>query len=354
MKPRIQLRYSLLILLAFFAFAGLAKDQEQKKRYVEKSYNVTASTKLRIANKFGKVEINSWEKNEFSIKVEIIGKGRNEERAQRILDAIDIDINEGSSEISFETEISNNNKTKNEEGFEVNYTVYMPAQNSLDIKNSFGDVTMGDRQGDLELNVSYGSMKVGNVQGEAEIKLSFGNGSIGDLQNSDVTVKYSKLEIESSTKMEIEQGFSDLELGDVDDLEIESKYGSVEIDKARKIDAEAHFSGFEIEELTGSIELDCSYLGDFTIERLAKTFTLVDIDGKFGSYEIGLEPGVNADINAEFSFADLRVSSDVDATFNYRVKESNRSTYRGKIGTGDPNKMIRIDSGYGNVRIKMD
>lgn len=353
MKLNLKLKYSLLVMMVLTAFASLAKDQDEKKKYVEKTFTVTSTTELKVDNKFGKIEINSWEKNEFSVKVEVIGKGRSEERTQRILDAISIDIREGQTEVIFETEIENT-KNKNEEGYEVNYTIFMPVENPLEIKNKFGDVSMGDREGNLKLDVSYGSIKVKNVEGMTEVKLSFGSGSLGRLQESDFIVKYSKIEIESATQLDLEQGFSDIELGEVDDLELESKYGKVEIEKAGKIDADVHFSGFEIEELTGSLELECSYLGKFTIERLANTFTLVDIDGKFGSYEIGLEDGMNADIDAEFSFADLKISSDVDATFNYRVKESNKSSYKGKIGTGNPDKVIRIDSGYGNLKLQME
>ncbi|WP_425392480.1 hypothetical protein [Ekhidna sp.] len=353
MKTTYRLKYRLLAVCMLLTIFAWAKDQDQKKKHVEKNYKVSTTTKLVIENKFGKVEINSWEKNEFDIKVEIIGKGRNEERAQRILDAIEIDITESSSEIIFETEISNN-KNKNEEGFEVNYTVYMSEKNPLEVKNSFGDITMGDRGNDLDISVSYGSMKVGDVAGDADIKVSFGNGSIGRINDAEATIKYSNFEVEQANILDLTQGFSDVEIGEVNDLELESKYGKVEIEKAGKVDADAHFTGFEIEELTGSLKLDCSYLGDFRIDKLAKTFTSIDIDGKFGSYEIGLEEGVNADINAEFSFADLKISSDVDATFNYRVKESNRSTYKGKIGKGDPNKIIRVDSSYGNLRLKMD
>lgn len=353
MKATYQLKYKILALCMLLSVAVMARDQDEKKKFVEKNYKVSATTKLRIDNKFGKVEINSWTKSEFDIKVEIIGKGRTDERAQRILDAIEIDITEGSAEIVFETEIENT-KNKNEEGFEINYTIYMPESNPLEIKNSFGDVTMGNRSNDLNLDVSYGSMRVGDVSGDCRIKLSFGSGGVGKIKDGEATIKYSNFEIDGAGRLDITQGFSDVEIGDVDDLELESKYGKVEIEKAGKIDADAHFSGFDIEELTGSLELDCSYLGDFRIDKLAKTFTLIDIDGKFGSYEIGLAEGINADINAEFSFADLKISSDVDATFNYRVKESNRSTYKGKIGKGDPNKVIRIDSSYGNLRLKMD
>ena len=353
MKAIYQFKYNLLVLLFLVVTSGFARDQDEKKKTVEKNYKVGAATKLSIENKFGKVAINSWDKNEFDVKIEIIGKGRNEERAQRILDAIEIDITESSSEIVFETEFDKF-KNKNEEGFEINYTVYMPESNPLDIRNSFGDVTMGDRRGDLDLNVSYGSLRVGDATGDVEIKLSFGSGSVNEIADGEVTVKYSNLEIENAGRLDMNQGFSDVEINEVEDLEIDGKYGKLEIEKAHKIDGDIQFSGFEIEELTGSLELEASYLGDFRIDKLAKSFTLVDIEGKFGSYEIGLEEGLNADINAEFSFADLKYSSDVNATFNYRVKESNKSTYKGKIGTGDPNKMIRIDSSYGNLRLKMD
>jgi len=353
MKPATQFRYSLIFFAAIAWTISLGKGQDQKKKYIEKSYQVLSSTQLKIDNKFGHVEINNWEKNEFSVRVEIIGRGRNEERSQRILDAVEINIDQNSDYISFETEIENR-RNKNKEGLEINYTVYMPEVNPLYIKNSFGDVTMTNRKGDLELNVSYGSMKVGDVEGNAQIKLSFGSGSIGNTTDSNITVKYSSMELESAGAVEFEQGFSDIEIGEVKNLELESKYGKVEIEKAHKVKANAHFSGVEIEELTKSLELDCSYLGNFRIERLAKSFTLVDIDGKFGSYDIGLDPELNANIDAQFSFADLKYSSDVKTAFNYSVKESNKSYYKGKIGEGDPNKMIKVNSGYGNLRLSID
>ncbi len=351
MKLNQIVKYKLILLFLLSASLGISKDQLEKKRVVEKSYNVSTTTSLRIENKFGKIEINSWDKNEFAIKVEIIGRGRTDERAQRILDQIEIDIDEGSSEISFETSIDRM-KNRNNEGFEVNYTISMPESNPLEIKNSFGDVLMGNRGGDLDINVAYGSMRVGDVAGRTDLKLSFGSGDINNIVDGDLTVKYSEFNLESSDNLELNQGFSDIEIGQVNDLELESKYGDVEIEEANIIDADIHFSGFEIEELNGKLEMEASYVGDFRIRKLAKTFTLVDIEGKFGSYEIGLESGMNANIEAEFSFADLKAYSDLDIDFHYRVKESNKSFYRGIIGSGDDSKMIRIDSSYGNLRLK--
>lgn len=347
------MKFNLIILALILSSALNAKQQVERKQVIEKTYSINPSMELAIDNKFGRVEIDTWDKDEFYIKVELIGKGRNEDRAQRILDQIEVDIDEGSSQISFETSISSM-KNRNNEGFEVNYTISMPEINPLKIQNSFGDVSMGNRGGDLDIEVSYGSMKVGDVKGDTDLRLSFGNGSMNNIVDGDFTIKYSDFSLEASQNLELSQGFSDIELGVVQELDLKSKYGDVEIEKANSIDADVQFSGFQIDELTGKLELDASYVSDFRLNRLAKSFTLVDIEGKFSSYDIALEPGLNANIQAEFSFADLKTYSDVDIDFNYRVKESNKSTYKGKIGTGHDSKLIRVDSSYGNLRLKTD
>lgn len=339
----------MIAIVAVTSVQALAK-QDEKKKYVEKSFDVDQETRLNISNKFGEIEINSWAKNKFEVKVEIIGRGRNEDRAQRILDDVKIDITTTSGEIIFETDIPNM-KSNNNEGFEINYVVFMPESNPLEIENKFGDVSMGDRSNGLKLDVSYGSFKAGRLAGDVDIEVSFGSGSVTSLEEGDVVVKYSKLDIDQAGRLDLRQGFSTIEIGEIRDLDLESKYGKVEIEKAETIDADAQFTTFQIEELTGSLELDGSYLSNFRIDKLAKSFSTIEIDGKFGSYTIGLEDGLKANINAEFSFADLRYDSDLAVDFHYQVKESNRKTYKGKIGGGHDTKEIRIDSGYGNLRL---
>jgi hypothetical protein len=77
---------------------------------------------------------------------------------------------------------------------------------------------------------------------------------------------------------------------------------------------------------------------------------LIDIKGKFSSFELNLAPDLSADIEAEFEFSDLKASG-VNIDYSYRVKESNESEYRGKINGGNPDKRIIIDSSYGNCKI---
>ncbi len=351
MKVTKTLKYSLLICFLALSQMSWGGSRYERRKIIEKSYPVNKSTLLDINNKFGFVQINSWAKNDFSFKIEITGKGKTEERAQRILDEISIEFDSGNSIVYVKT-IIENMKNKNDEGFEVNYTVSMPDANPLRVKNRFGDVTMGDRDNDLALDVSYGSFRAGDVKGDTELYLAFGNGDIGDIQDGDLDIKYSKIDIGSGQKIDMAQRFSDIELEEVADLVLESKYGDIKIGKAESIDVEVKYSGFEIEELTGKLEMTGSYVGNFKINKLAHSFTLVDIRGKYSSYTIGLEEGLNANIEAEFNYADLKSYADVNIDFQYRVKDQNRSVYKGKIGSGDSNRLIKIESSYGSLRFR--
>jgi len=230
----------------------------------------------------------------------------------------------------------------------------MPAINPLSISNKFGDVRMDDRLGNLDVNVGYGSIKAGSVSGNSNIKVSFGKAEIDAIEDGEIEVKYSDLGLEEANDIVVTQSFSDLELGKIKRLELQSKYGDVEIEEVDELNGNIQFSGFEIGTLNSTLTIKTSYVGNFKIERLSKSFTLVDIEGKFGSFNIGIEEGLNAEIDTKFSFADLKVSSDIDAMFNYQVRENNKSYYKGKIGKGHPDKKIKIYSSYGNARIEME
>ena len=345
------LLYSCMMLL--LVFSSDAKKDEEKRKVIEKTYPVNPSTKLDIDNQFGNVQIDNWSQNEFYVKVEIMAEGRSSERAQELLDKIKIDISNSESLVTFETKIERQ-QSKNDEGFKINYTVKMPAINPLVVRNKFGDTYLDDREGSLKLDVSYGSLRAGELADENDIELAYGNGSIESLMKGELDIEYSDFNLDKAGEIELDQSYSEVELGEIEEAEIDSRYGSLEIEKINKAEVDIRYSGFEIEELTGSLEMECSYMGGFEIEKVAKTFTLLDIEGDYSSYKIGLEEGLNAQIEAEFTYSKLDVDNDVKVDFSHEIKEKNRSYYKGKIGEGDPSKEIRIDSSYGSATIKYD
>ena len=256
------LKYNLLIFSFLCAHLLMAGSLEERQKKIEKNFKVKQNTKLEISNQFGEVTVQNWDRMEFDVVIEIIVNGKNESRADALLEKISIDIDETSSLISLETEMNGNMNTKNDESFEVNYQIKMPSGNPLEVENKFGDVYLDDRSGTTELDVSYGNLKAESFSEALDLELSFGDGSISSVARAKVIVKYSKLDIDEAEYLDMEQQFSDVELTKVSQIILESKYGNVEIGEVDVIESDAQFSGFSIETLNESLELEASYVSD--------------------------------------------------------------------------------------------
>ncbi len=159
MKRRLNLLNSILVVtllsVPVLSFAGNGDDVEKKKT-ISKSYTVTSGDKLNIENSFGNVVIHTWDKNEIKVDVEVAVNASTEEKAQRMLDQIEVTENREGGNINFKTDVNDihdndhRNKDRDREDkrtFYIDYVVYMPKVNPLKIENSFGKTTVPDFSG---------------------------------------------------------------------------------------------------------------------------------------------------------------------------------------------------------------
>lgn len=350
-----KLAYSLILLVALVGLlAGNTEARDkgldfEKNKKISKTYQVDSDVKLDINNTFGRVHINTWDKNTITVDIEIIARMHNESRAQDLLDRIRIDIEESSSEISFETRLGNL-KNRDKEEFEINYKVNMPKSNPLKLRNSFGGNYLGDLDGDNEINISYGDLRFENLSGESDIKISFSDGSIRSMKKGEIEIKYSDVEIEEIGMARFEQGFSDVEIERAGTLDLTSKYGDVEIGVVQGIKGYVGYSEFSIARLEVEMDMETSYSGGFTIDEVAKGFSEIIIDGKFGDFRISFEEGSNFTFDTELSFSDFSYSG-LPLDFDYKIKEDFKARYKGKMGSGKGG-YIRIDTSYGDIRFR--
>lgn len=354
MKKSLYNLYFLLI-IGLIASPALAvsggKLDVEKRKTVEKAYDVKSNVLLNIMNKFGKVHVNTWDKATIEVKVEIIARRNNENRAQELLDRIRIDISESSSEIMFETEFRGNFNSKSNESYEINYNINMPRINPLRVKNSFGDTFIADIDSNVDLKLSYGDVRLENLNGtDNEIKISFSDGDIKSIKQGVFEAKYSDLNVDEVGVIKLENGFSDISIDKAKTIDLTSKYGDLEIGYVEGVKGYVGFTDFSIDRLEFELDVEASYAGDFTVEEVGKNFTKVFIDGKFGDYDIGFEDGANGTLEATMKYCDMDFRG-INIDLNYRVKEDFRATYRGKIGDGSGGK-VDIYSSYGDVRLR--
>ena len=210
--------FKILALAALIALPAMSRaekktDGSEKIKTISKSYTVSATEKLRIENSFGDVIINTWDKSEFKIDIEMYAKATSDEKAQYILDHIKVTDSRSDNVVHFKTDIhinggnhngddndddgddDNDNKNHHRHNggnqqFHVNYVVYMPATNPLTLENSFGKTTVPDFKGLANLTSKFGSLTAGNLDNVESIAVEFGKADIGDVHNGKLTFKF--------------------------------------------------------------------------------------------------------------------------------------------------------------------
>lgn len=307
MKKLYVLITGLLLTLSISAWAISDPHVEKRKSY-SKSYTVGSNEKISLENSFGEMKLNTWDKNEVKVDVTIISKASTDEKAQEILDKIRIEDGKNGDGVYFKTKMesvnTNNNKNgKNykDEGMEINYVVYLPANNPLDASNSFGALIMGDFAGAASLQSKFGSLTAGKLSNVKQVHVEFGKADISWINNGKVTVKFSKAALGR---------FS----GDVN-------------------------SSFEFCEVV-NLKLDNS-------------ITQLNLKSSYSTVEIALNKDISADFDIKTSFGD------VDNSSSYAIKEAGDDDkkkgprfdkhYSGTSGKGSAK--ITIKSEFGNIKL---
>ncbi len=328
-------------------------DSEKIKR-INKSFKVKTTDELSIENKFGKVHINTWDKNEITVDIEIIARASTDSRAQQVLDLIDVQVNESSNLISFRTQIDdmhNKNWGNNNKGFEINYTVSMPKRNPLTLKNSYGDVYLADLIGNADISVSYGNLKAGRLSGNNTVKLAYGSGrhSIAQMKEGSLNVSYSKLTLEETQNLELKNSYSDVDISQAGDIDLSTKYGAVAIKSINNLSGTSGYTDFKIGNLNNKIDMKFQYCSGFEIEQISPKFQSINLEGGYSSFNLNFARNADFDFDVNVHYGDLRVDQDL-VKFNVVEKKQSSSTYQGKFGKGSHQASVTVSSRYGDVR----
>ncbi|HUB61187.1 MAG TPA: hypothetical protein VL978_10815 [Puia sp.] len=198
MKKHIRLLSVLLLSLVLSAPLKSLAQYSRKMKLINRSYDVTADDKLQIDNQFGDVRINTWDQPKISVDIEIGARASSDEKAQDILDQIDIKEDKSDHLIAFRTkvgEIHSHGSSRHDDGgdnrtFYIDYVVHMPAGNPLDIHNDFGHTEVPDFKGLVNLKSAYGSLTAGNLPNVGSIDVEFGKATIGDITNGKIVLQY--------------------------------------------------------------------------------------------------------------------------------------------------------------------
>ncbi|NOW97509.1 DUF4097 family beta strand repeat-containing protein [Mucilaginibacter sp. SG564] len=301
-------------------------EVKEKIKTYSKVYSAAGSDELKIENSFGEISVNTWDRNEFKVDVQIKVYADFDADADRFLDVIQISDSKTAGLVWFKTVIGNNGNLSPElwkgEGenhikkIEINYVVYMPTKNTLSINNKYGNTILPDLPGKVTLHSFYGSLKAKNLLNPLnEIKVRFGDATISSLTGGSLQIAYGSLNLSESDK-----------------LNADISYGPAKIGTLRT---------------SGNIKV--KYCSKLQIAGLDKNLKVLDINSSYSNVKLGINKSENAnfDINTYYgSFTYDKVRASLLGKVPGTEPQKN---YTGQLGKGNPDKTITIRSNYGHV-----
>lgn len=351
-----QYRKLIGFIILFSTLAHLVQAQESKILH-NKNYKVNQSTSLSIDNQFGNIQISTWNKPEFAVKVTLNLSGLSEKEVAKIKEKVSVDESVTNQEIKIRTNLNNGSFNLKGSGkkFEINYEVFIPDNHPLKLKNSFGNLAMQNYNGPVNISLEYGNLTMGALN-EVKLKLAFGNGTIESIKNGDISIEYAdNFSIASVDYLKLESDFSKVSIENSDQMILDSKYGRLNLGTINRLTGNSEFSGLKIKLLESVIELKVSYIsGSLEIAEIANNFKNVNIKSEFSAIDLNFEPGKKVPFHITTNFGNFNQSND-NIDLSLRIEEDFEKEYKGTIGKGNQgNGKVFVSTSYGNVSLAVN
>jgi len=348
-----------------------AFEKREFSKTINKQFPITSNGKVNLSNRYGQVTIKTWSNNEVKIEVVIKVNSRSEDDAQDVFDRISIDFNSSKDYVSAVTEIASKSGWSSlwsggsSDDYAINYEVYMPETNNLDLFNKYGNSTVPSLRGTADLEIKYGNIHVDEIDGDVNLNLGYGNASITSAKTVGLTVKYSKVKIGSANDVTIESKYSNITIDEAADIRSESKYDhyhlgnindyhnvgkydDIHIKTAKSLRAAAKYSDYTVDHLSDWADLDLEY-GSAKIEELSKAFTAIEIRGRYTEYRITVQEGTHYQLDAVTRYAGIRYPS----VFNVErdIENGPEKEIKGYVGDKNGGKVIKARLNYGGIKV---
>ncbi|GAA4332470.1 hypothetical protein GCM10023149_38770 [Mucilaginibacter gynuensis] len=310
------------------------QDLDEQVKTYSKSYAADRNDVLSIDNRYGKVTINTWTKNEFKVDVQIkVGTNR-EGEAKKMLDNVNISDGKDGETVWFKTKIDDESNggswsslfsgRKVVRKMEINYIVYMPVKNGLIVSNRYGATVLPDLTGKLNINSAYGNLTAKNLSNpDNVIKVKYGSANIEGLVGSDLDVAYGSLVLGASDK-----------------LTANVSYGSAKIGSIKT---------------SGNINV--RYSGTLNIATLDRNLKALQVNSSYSGVKVGMGALDNVDFDVTVHYGSFNYDNNTVSVVNQTPSEeekgwSSTKNYKGKLGKGNGDKVITIKSSYGSVKFE--
>lgn len=360
------------VLLLTAAVVGCTANAPSKDftRTITKEFPISPDGVVEINNRYGNIDIQTWDRAMVKFEVTITVDTRNEDKANETFERITIDFDDSQSRVEATTEIASISNWKrwfggSSDKFEIDYAVSLPPTVSLDIENKYGDLYITHMESDGEITVKYGNLRLDGFGGDVSMELAYGKGSLTSARDLDLNIsyatlrctelgdltvdsKYSHLEVQSAVDIRSNSSYDNYEVEQLQTFDNVGKYDDIVIGEVASIDIKTKYTNIDVDVLTEEAEFDLKY-GGAKIRNVRSGFSQIEVRSSYTGVSIDVDDNASFTVEAYCEYCPVR-DSGLEVYFEKR--KSSETELKGFRGSRDASSRIVTEMKYGSLTIK--
>lgn len=298
MKSKIWFLMIALIPLSFGT--GFSQNFSESKTYVHQ-FPLTNKTTVEISNKYGKVQLLTWNKDSVRVDIDFYISSTSPARLEKLRQNINFNYTNSNFYVVVKT-VFGRSQTKvideikdfaeaivsGSNEVRIDYTVHIPQNQNIKVTNKYGDIYADDLTGNVQINLSNGDLKANNMKGNAQLFLSFGNSFINEINKGQITSEYADLNIRSAQNITLETKSSKIRLESAGMAKLQSRRDDILIDNASKVTGDGYFSNINIQNITEELSLSAKF-GKISVDNFRKNFSFINVTSEYADIDLYFE-----------------------------------------------------------------
>jgi hypothetical protein len=337
------LKFNLLIILTLLVSVNIYAIRISKQVY--RNFPVNKIQKLDLNNKYGNIYIENNRTDSVIVSAEIWVEG-NSDKAQRLLNNINVTVNLEGGTVVAVTSIEHTLNGNNE--FSIDYHIAVPADRELAVVQKYGNVNMKDLTAKGAFEIKYGELNGQKLLSpDLNLDVAYSKVNIEVVKDLVLVLHYSKLKLGFGNNLTFETRYSGMNIEGCNELVADSKYDNYSINGINTLISNSMYSGVTINKLTTKLKLVNGY-GAFTVKQIPAGFESISIENKYAGIKLGIASDAGYQLNGAARYCDIKHP---DGKLN-KMREGSSYQVEGTVGNSDhPKSSVRIASSYGNVTL---
>jgi len=345
-------------------------------RTINRAFETDADGTTALYNKYGNVKVKTWQNNSVKIDVTIVVNAKNQREADEMFKKINVNFTNAWGYVKAETIINEGSPGSiianwlpaqpSGDDFKINYEVWMPISNKLDLKNRYGNAWVATTKGKVIAEIKFGELRTESIHNDADLNLGYGKAWIASVHNLNgqasysvlniteakdiqLDTKYSETKVEKASNLRITSKYDDFSFGDVNEIRLQTKYANMRSNSVRSAFITAQYSDVGLASVQDVVDADMSF-GKLKIEGLGRNFSNVNVVGQHTGVSVEVVRGAAYRFDAEVNHAGAQVPH--GATVRSRSDTGSRESVQGFMGSENAKGLVKARLTHGDFVIK--